>query len=113
MAGNIDYLGGGRLGQQLQHLRRTAGARRIEQECGGPGLKASEHLGQKGFRPAGHKSAVGFAARQGVLPGRLDGRGVHFHSGKALDEIGQFDAEKTNAAILKQYGGYRNQDALF
>ena len=99
MAGYIKDLGGLRLGQQLQHLRRAAGARRIEQERGGPGLEAREHKRQKGLRPAGQEAAIGFAARQGVLPRRLDRGGVHFHAGKALHQIGQFDAEKAHAAI--------------
>ena len=85
--------------QQLQRLRQTAFARRVEQNRRLFRRKLFQQFRQNRLHRRRQEPPVADFSRPRVAPRRLDGALVVFHADERFNRVRQFNAEKTDAAI--------------
>src|SRR5581483_8472454 len=85
--------------QQLQHLRPATLARWVEQNTRCSRVQAPEDLRQHLLRLAGHELAVGAAMRFRIAPCGFYGQLVVLDPDERINQIAQFNAEKTDPAV--------------
>src|SRR5256885_6119282 len=103
VAGHINYLTRPRAAEEFEHLGQATGAGRVEEDGNRLGRDASPYLVEDSrqllLRSAGDEFTIRAVFGGGVGASGPDGILVQFDPDEALDEVGQFDGEKADAAI--------------